>query len=217
MPRRETISTSVAKSSRRRQERSSDYDQQRLPRSPCSDNAKVVRPQAAPGRDWLTIDNPSRSLVSETRYPNESAEYRSARDKLLEEDRKLVEQTKAVAALRRELPRGGELKEDYTFTWATEDKLGQPVKLSELFGDRNTLLLYNFMFGPGWDNPCPSCTSLMDGFDRTTYQVTLHAAFAGIAKATHEMIHDWAQQRGWTQIPLVRIRHDLPSGLPMPG
>ena len=58
--------------------------------------------------------------MSETRYPNESAEYRSARDKLLEEERKLVEQTKAVAALRRQLPPGGELKEDYTFTWATE-------------------------------------------------------------------------------------------------
>ena len=35
--------------------------------------------------------------MSETRYPNESAAYRSARDKLLEEERKLVEQTKAVA------------------------------------------------------------------------------------------------------------------------
>jgi predicted dithiol-disulfide oxidoreductase (DUF899 family) len=76
--------------------------------------------------------------MSETRYPNESAQYRSARDKLLEEERKLVEQTKAVAALRRQLPPGGELKEDYTFTWATADKLGQPVKLSELFGDKNT-------------------------------------------------------------------------------
>ena len=62
--------------------------------------------------------------MSETRYPNENAAYRSARDKLLEEERKLVEQTKAVAALRRELPPGGELKEDYIFAWATADKLG---------------------------------------------------------------------------------------------
>lgn len=36
-----------------------------------------------------------------------------------------------------------------------------------LFGDKNTLLLYSFMYGPNWDNPCPSCTSLVDGFDRT--------------------------------------------------
>ena len=64
--------------------------------------------------------------MSKTRYPNENAAYRSARDKLLEEERKLVEQTKAVAALRRELPPGGELKEDYTFASASADKLRQP-------------------------------------------------------------------------------------------
>ena len=72
--------------------------------------------------------------MSKTRYPNENAAYRSARDQLLVAERKLVEQTKAVAALRRELPPGGELKEDYTFAWATADKLGQPVKLSGPFG-----------------------------------------------------------------------------------
>jgi predicted dithiol-disulfide oxidoreductase (DUF899 family) len=39
------------------------------------------------------------------------------------------------------------------------------------------------MYGPNWDNPCPSCTSLVDGFDRTWYQVTQDAAFVAIAKA----------------------------------
>jgi predicted dithiol-disulfide oxidoreductase (DUF899 family) len=34
------------------------------------------------------------------------------------------------------------------------------------------------MFGPHWDNPCPACTSLMDGFDRTSYPVSQDAAFA---------------------------------------
>lgn len=141
--------------------------------------------------------------MSETKYPNESAEYRAARNKLLEAEQKLVEQTKAVAALRRELPPGGALKEDYEFTWASKDKLGKKVKLSELFDGKNTLILYNFMFGPGWDNPCLSCTSLMDSFDRVAYSVTRHAAFVGIAKAPHEKINDWAQKRGWTEIPLV--------------
>jgi predicted dithiol-disulfide oxidoreductase (DUF899 family) len=50
------------------------------------------------------------------------------------------------------------------------------VKFSELFADKNTLLLYSFMYGPNWDNRCPSCTSLVDGFDRTWYQVTRSAA-----------------------------------------
>ena len=141
--------------------------------------------------------------MSEARYPNESTAYRSARDALLAEEKALVEQVKAVAALRRNLPPGGRLKEDYTFKWATDDKLGTEVNFSELFGDKNTLLLYSFMYGPGWDNPCPSCTSLVDGFDRTAYQVTADAAFVAIAKAPAEMINAWAGKRGWSQIALV--------------
>ena len=126
---------------------------------------------------------------------------------MLKEEQALVEKVKAVAAKRRELPRGGELKEDYVFQWANEGKVGQPVKFSELFGDKNTLLLYSFMFGPNWDNPCPSCTSLMDGFDRTSYQVGQHAALVAIAKAPAEKINAWAKERGWTQIALISGYH----------
>jgi len=77
------------------------------------------------------------------------------------------------------------------------------VKFSELFGDKNTLLIYSFMYGPNWDNPCPSCTSLVDGFDRTWYPVSQDAAFVAIAKAPAEKINAWAKKRGWSQIPLV--------------
>jgi predicted dithiol-disulfide oxidoreductase (DUF899 family) len=141
--------------------------------------------------------------MSKPRYPNESKKYRAARDALLKEERELVKKVKAVAAKRRKLPPGGELKEDYVFQWANDGKVGQRVKFSELFGDKNTLLLYSFMFGPHWDNPCLSCTSLVDGFDRTWYQVSRHAAFAAIAKAPAERINAWARRRGWSQIPLL--------------
>lgn len=141
--------------------------------------------------------------MTEPRYPNEPAEYRLAREALLAEEKALVEKVKAVAAQRRTLPRGGRIKEDYVFIWATDDRLGQRVKISELFGGKDTLLLYSFMYGPNWDNPCPSCTSLVDGFDRTAYQVTQNAAFAAIAKAPPDMINAWARKRGWSQIALV--------------
>ena len=127
--------------------------------------------------------------MSELRYPNESREYRDARDELQKDERELVEKVKAIAAKRRALPLGGALKEDYVFQWANDGKVGQRVKFSELFGDKQTLLLYSFMFGPGWDKPCPSCTSLMDGFDRTWYSVAQDAAFAAIAKAPAEKIN----------------------------
>jgi predicted dithiol-disulfide oxidoreductase (DUF899 family) len=141
--------------------------------------------------------------MGELRYPNESKDYRAARDALLRDEQELVDKTKALAAKRRELPLGGELKEDYAFHWANDGKVGKRVKFSELFGDKDTLLLYSWMFGPNWDKPCPSCTSLMDGFDRSSYQVTQNAAFASIAKAQPERINAWAIERGWSQIDLL--------------
>jgi predicted dithiol-disulfide oxidoreductase (DUF899 family) len=141
--------------------------------------------------------------MSEPRFPNESREYRAARDSLLKDEQELVDKVKSVAAQRRKLPAGGQLKEDYVFQWANDGKVGKPVKFSELFGDKDTLLLYSWMFGPNWDHPCTSCTSLMDGFDRAWYSVSQDAAFVGIAKAPAEKINAWAKQRGWSQIPLV--------------
>ena len=141
--------------------------------------------------------------MREPRYQNESREYRKARAALLKEEQELVEKVRAVAARRRELPLGGELKEDYVFQLANDGRVGQRVKFSELFGDKKSLLLYSFMFGPGWDNPCLSCTSLVDGFDRSWYQVTQHAAFAAIAKAPADRINAWATKRGWSQIALL--------------
>jgi predicted dithiol-disulfide oxidoreductase (DUF899 family) len=141
--------------------------------------------------------------MSEPKYPNESKEYRRARDSLLKDEQELVDKVKAVAAKRRKLPLGGQLKEDYVFQWANDGKVVKRVKFSELFGDKDTLLLYSFMYGPNWDNPCPSCTSLVDGFDRSAYQVTRNAAFVALAKAPAEKINAWAKKRGWSQIALL--------------
>ena len=141
--------------------------------------------------------------MSDLRYPNESKEYRAARDALQKDEEDLIARTKALAAKRRQLPPGGELKEDYVFQWASEGKVGQRAKFSELFGNKKNLLLYSFMFGPNWDKPCTSCTSLMDGFDRTWYSANQDLAFVAIAKAPAEKISAWAKERGWSLIPLL--------------
>src|SRR3981081_4691170 len=144
--------------------------------------------------------------MSDLRYPNESRAYRDARESLLKDEQELVDKVKSVAERRRNLPPGGQLKEDYVFQWANDGKVGKSVKFSELFADKNPLLLYSFMHGPSWDNPCPSCTSLVDGFDRTWYQVTQDAAFGAMPKSPHERIKAWAQHRGWSQMALVSGR-----------
>jgi len=69
-------------------------------------------------------------------FPNESVEYRAARNRLLKVEIALRRQTEAVAAQRRALPPGGEVREDYVF----EGEAGAK-RLSELFGDKNVLLL----------------------------------------------------------------------------
>jgi predicted dithiol-disulfide oxidoreductase (DUF899 family) len=145
--------------------------------------------------------------MSERRYPNESPDYRQARDELPKDERELIAKVKAVAAKGRSLPPGGELKEDCVFQWANEGRIGQEVKFSELFGGKDALLLYSFMFGPNWDKPCPSSTSLVDGFDRAWYSVSQRAAFSTIAKAPADRICAWARQRGWSQIPLLSGSH----------
>jgi predicted dithiol-disulfide oxidoreductase (DUF899 family) len=113
--------------------------------------------------------------MTDTRYPNETAEYRKARAALLEEESALVAKVKDAAPLRRNLPLGGRLKEDDVCVGANETNVGQDVRFSDLFGDKQTLLLFSYMFGPNWDKPCLSCTSLIDGFDLAVVAVSEHA------------------------------------------
>lgn len=64
--------------------------------------------------------------MSEPRYPNESKAYRDAREVLLKDEQELIDKTKFVAAKRRKLPDGGQLKEDYVFQWPTTAKSASP-------------------------------------------------------------------------------------------
>lgn len=141
--------------------------------------------------------------MSKSKYPNESPEYRRARNALVAEEEALVAHVKAVAAQRRALPLGGKIREDYTFVGANDDTLGKDIHFSELFGDKNTLILYSYMYGPGWDKPCLSCTSLVDGFDRAAFSVSHDAAFAVVTAASAQQLHDWAKTREWRQIRLL--------------
>lgn len=141
--------------------------------------------------------------MSALRYPNESREYRDARELLLKDEQELVEKVKSVAERRRNLPLGGRLKENYVFQRANEGKVGGEREILGAVCGQNTTLLYSFMYGPNWDHPCSSCTLLVDGFDRTWYQVTQGATFVAIAKAPAARINAWAKQRGWSQIAMV--------------
>jgi len=142
--------------------------------------------------------------LHDKRLPNESPEYRSARDKLLAEENALREQVERVAALRRQLPVGGEIKEDYEFEEVgLADGSTRPIRFSELFGDKSDLLAYSYMYGPDWENPCPSCTSVIDGIDAVSRHVRQQAELVVIGKATPAQLYDIANERGWSDLRLL--------------
>src|SRR5262245_64582225 len=77
------------------------------------------------------------------RLPNESDDYRRARDALLAEEIELRRHIERVAEQRRALPPGGAVTKAYRF----QGERG-PVGFADLFGDKQTLVAYSYMFGP---------------------------------------------------------------------
>jgi predicted dithiol-disulfide oxidoreductase (DUF899 family) len=75
--------------------------------------------------------------ASNFRFPNESAEYRRAREALLAEEIELRRHIERVAEQRRALPPGGEVRKNYVF----EGERG-PASFADLFGDKQTLVIY---------------------------------------------------------------------------
>jgi predicted dithiol-disulfide oxidoreductase (DUF899 family) len=138
--------------------------------------------------------------LHEVRFPNESDAYRAARDALLEAEIALRRQTEAVAAQRRALPPGSPVREDYVFA---ERDHALPVRLSELFGDKSSLLLYSYMYGPAMAEPCPSCTAMLDGLDGQAPHITQGAALAVVARSPIGRILDFARARGWRNLRLL--------------
>jgi predicted dithiol-disulfide oxidoreductase (DUF899 family) len=142
------------------------------------------------------------STLHDFRFPNESAAYREARDALLAAERELRRKVEAVAALRRTLPPGGEVPEDYAFEEATGDGAIRTVRLSELFGDRRSLIAYSLMYGPG-SPPCPMCTAMLDSLDGNAGHVGQQAALVVIARSPIGRIREHAQARGWRRLRLL--------------
>lgn len=141
------------------------------------------------------------------RFPNEPPGYRAARDALTEAETELTRTIEKVAALRRSLPPGGILPEDYVFAEGpadiAADEPAREVRLSELCGGHDTLLLYSFMYGPRMPRPCQMCTSLLDGLDGAIPDLTERAGFAVVATSPIGRIRAYARGRGWLNMRLV--------------
>ena len=131
------------------------------------------------------------------RYPNEGAAYREAREALLAEEIELRRHIERVAEQRRALPLGGEVPEDYQF-----ESEGGSARLSEMFGKHDTLIVYNFMYGPKRARPCPMCTNLLDALAGEAPDIEQRVALAIVAKSPIERLKAFKRERGWRHLRL---------------
>jgi predicted dithiol-disulfide oxidoreductase (DUF899 family) len=162
----------------------------------------------------LARDNP-------VRIRGESAEYRAARTALLAEEIELRRHIERVAAQRRALPPGGPVSGNYLFQG--EDG---PSDFAGLFGDKQTLGIYSYMFGPERAQPCPMCTNLLSAWAGNAADIGQRMSLVVVARSPIERLVALKTARGWTDLRLVSDLNDnysrdyfglLPDGSEIPA
>jgi predicted dithiol-disulfide oxidoreductase (DUF899 family) len=120
-------------------------------------------------------------------------EWEAARRSLLEREKELTRASDALAQERLALP-WVPVETEYTFD--TEDG---PKTLAELFDGRSQLIVYHFMFGPDWEEGCPSCSSLADHIDRPRVHLEHHdVTWVAVSRAPLEKLLAYRSRMGWT-------------------
>jgi predicted dithiol-disulfide oxidoreductase (DUF899 family) len=162
----------------------------------------------------LARDNP-------VRFPNESAAYRAARSALLAEEIELRRHIERVAALRRDLPPGGDVTGDYRF----EGENG-PSDFAGLFGDKQSLVVYSYMFGPQREHPCPMCTNLLGAWEGNAADIGQRVSLVVVARSPIDRLTAWKRERGWKNLRLYSDANEaysrdyfglLPDGSEIPS
>jgi predicted dithiol-disulfide oxidoreductase (DUF899 family) len=141
---------------------------------------------------------PSQQLAGKNKlhFPNESPEYRTARNALLAEEIELRRHIERVASQRRELPKGGEIPHDFEFF----SEVGS-IRFSTLFDGKETLMIYSMMYGPQRKSPCPMCTSFLNSWNGTAKNLRERAAIAVTARSPIERLLEFKKQRGFVNLP----------------
>ncbi len=130
--------------------------------------------------------------------PNESPAYREARNRLLAAEVELRAKIEDVANLRRQLPSGGRIPQDYAF----RNLQGDDAPLSSLFGSHDTLAIYSLMYGPNAELPCPMCSAFLDGLNGQVAHLSKKISFAVVAQNTPEKLAALKATMGWDDLPL---------------
>jgi predicted dithiol-disulfide oxidoreductase (DUF899 family) len=119
-------------------------------------------------------------------------EWLVARKKLLAKEKQLTRQRDAVNSVRRDLP-WTKVDKQYVF-----DGPNGKETLADLFAGRSQLIVYHFMFGPDWNEGCPSCSFNMDHTDGALVHLAQRdVTFVAISRAPISKIAPFKKRMGW--------------------
>ena len=114
------------------------------------------------------------------------------RKALLAREKELVHLQDEIARARRDLP-WERVAKDYVFD-APEGRRS----LADLFEGRRQLLVQHFMFGPGWEHGCPSCSYMADHTDGMTVHLEHRdVSFVAVSRAPLADLERFRQRMGW--------------------
>lgn len=120
------------------------------------------------------------------------AAWLKARKALLAKEKRLTRQRDALTAARRRLP-WVKIEKDYVF----EGPHGRQ-SLSDLFAGRSQLIVYHFMFGPEWEEGCPSCSFIGDHMDGTLPHLRARdATLVAVSRSPYFKLQAFQKRMGW--------------------
>ena len=121
-----------------------------------------------------------------------SAEWLAARKEFLAKEKEFTRLRDELSRQRRELP-WEKIEKPYVF-----DGPNGKATLAELFDGRSQLIVYHFMFGPGWKEGCPSCSFLADHFDGpAVHLANRDVTLAVVSRAPLTEIEAFKKRMGW--------------------
>ncbi len=120
------------------------------------------------------------------------AEWIAARRDLLKKEKESTRLLDELSAERRKLP-WVKIEKNYLF-----DAPGGKVTLSELFAGRNQLVIYHFMFGPDWQEGCPSCSFVSDHLGGALPHLAARdVTLAVVSRAPLAKLEAFKKRMGW--------------------
>ncbi len=116
----------------------------------------------------------------------------AARRELLIAEKEAVRTIEAIAERRRALP-WVRVEKGYAF-----DSEAGTKRLDELFGEHSQLIVYHFMFGPGWKEGCLGCSFVSDHFDGANLHLAHHdVSLVAVSRAKLEEFSPFKRRMGW--------------------